>query len=104
MMKRMRSANCAGRASTSFRVERLPATRVYGSSVAVVEPNGLDAIADAERHGTPRDLFGLWFGANSETANFAVGILAVSLYGTSLAGAVAGLALGSGLGYTEISF
>ena len=45
----------------------------------------------------------LWFGANSETANFAVGILAVSLYGTSLAGAFTGLALGSVLGYIAIS-
>ena len=46
----------------------------------------------SERHGSPRDLFGLWFGANAETANFAVGIIAVSLYGTSLAGAIVGLA------------
>jgi len=67
---------------------------VYGSHVAAVEPHGLDAIAENERHGSPRDLFGLWFGANSETANFAVGILAVALYGTSLAGAIAGLVLG----------
>lgn len=76
---------------------------MYGSSVAVVEPHGLDTIDAAERHGSPRDLFGLWFGANAETANFAVGILAVALYGTSLAGAVAGLALGSVLGYTVVS-
>jgi NCS1 family nucleobase:cation symporter-1 len=76
---------------------------VYGASVAAVEPHGLDAIDERERHGSPRDLFGLWFGANSETANFAVGILAVSLYGTSLAGAVMGLAFGSVLGYTAIS-
>jgi NCS1 family nucleobase:cation symporter-1 len=76
---------------------------VYGSNVAAVEPHGLDAIAEDERHGTPRDLFGLWFGANSETANFAVGILAVSLYGTSLAGALTGLACGSVLGYIAIS-
>jgi NCS1 family nucleobase:cation symporter-1 len=76
---------------------------VYGSNVAVVEPHGLDPIDANERHGSPRDLFGLWFGANSETANFAVGILAVSLYGTSFAGAVAGLAFGSVLGYVAIS-
>jgi nucleobase:cation symporter-1, NCS1 family len=76
---------------------------VYGANVAVVEPHGLDAIDGAERHGAPRDLFGLWFGANAETANFAVGILTVALYGTSLAGAVAGLALGSVLGYTIVS-
>ena len=76
---------------------------MYGANVAVVEPHGLDPIDANERHGSPRDLFGLWFGANSETANFAVGILAVSLYGTSLAGALAGLAFGSVLGYIAIS-
>jgi NCS1 family nucleobase:cation symporter-1 len=76
---------------------------VYGANVAIVEPHGLDAIPENDRHGSPRDLFGLWFGANSETANFAVGILAVSLYGTSLAGAVIGLAFGSVLGYIAIS-
>jgi nucleobase:cation symporter-1, NCS1 family len=76
---------------------------VYGANVAVVEPHGLDAIDESERHGSPRDLFGLWFGANSETANFAVGILAVALYGTSLTGALFGLALGSVLGYVAIS-
>jgi NCS1 family nucleobase:cation symporter-1 len=76
---------------------------VYGSNVAVVEPHGLEAITEDERHGLPRDLFGLWFGANSETANFAVGILAVSLYGTSLVGACIGLLAGSVLGYIAIS-
>lgn len=76
---------------------------MYGSSVAVVEPHGLDAIDAPERHGAPRDLFGLWFGANAETANFAVGIIAVALYGTSLAGAVTGLAVGSVLAYTVVS-
>jgi len=77
---------------------------VYGANVAVVEPHGLDAIDANERHGSPRDLFGLWFGANAETANFAVGIIAVALYGTSLAGAVVGLAIGSVLGYSVVSF
>ena len=76
---------------------------MYGSNVAAVEPHGLDAITVNERHGTPRDLFGLWFGANAETANFAVGILAVSLYGTSLAGALTGLTIGSVLGYLAIA-
>ena len=77
---------------------------MYGSNVAAIEPHGLDAIDTAERHGTPRDLFGLWFGANSETANFAVGILAVALYGTSLKGAILGLIAGSILGYAAIAF
>ena len=76
---------------------------MYGANVAVVEPHGLDAIDESERHGSPRDLFGLWFGANSETANFAVGILTVALYGTSLGGAIVGLLIGSVLGYTVVS-
>lgn len=76
---------------------------MYGANVAVVEPHGLDAIGASERHGSPRDLFGLWFGANSETANFAVGIIAVALYGTSLGGAAIGLFIGSVLGYAAVS-
>lgn len=71
----------------------------YGASVGVVEPFALDPIAAAERHGRPRDLFPLWFGANAETANFAVGILVVALYGASLADAAIGLVVGSILGY-----
>ncbi len=78
------------------------ATPVYGSSVTTVEPYALDRIEDRERHGHPRDLFALWFGANAETANFAVGILAVALYGASLRGAVLGLIVGSIFGYTIV--
>src|SRR5580700_9952880 len=101
--KRRLWKNCARPASRSCRARTSAAARVYGTSVAVVEPHGLDTIDAAERHGSPRDLFGLWFGANAETANFAVGILAVALYGTSLAGAVTGLAIGSVLGYSVVS-
>jgi NCS1 family nucleobase:cation symporter-1 len=78
------------------------ATPVYGSSVTTVEPYALDPIEDRERHGKPRDLFALWFGANAETANFAVGILAVALYGASLRGAILGLIIGSIFGYTIV--
>jgi len=74
----------------------------YGDHVVAVEPHGLDAIGDGERHGRPRDLFPLWFGANAETATFAVGILAVALYGTSLTGALAGLLAGNLLGYAVV--
>ncbi|MBV8298365.1 MAG: cytosine permease [Candidatus Eremiobacteraeota bacterium] len=55
-----------------------------------------------ERHGTPRDLFFLWFGANAETATFAVGILSVALYGTSLRGAALGLLAGNALAYVVV--
>lgn len=74
----------------------------YGASVVAVEPHGLDAIDARERHGTPRDLFFLWFGANAETATFAIGILSVALYGTSLRGAALGLLIGNALGYAVV--
>lgn len=80
----------------------MPAAPVYGASLGVVEPYALDHIEQLERHGRPRDLFALWFGANAETANFAVGILAVALYGASLRGAILGLVIGSLLGYTIV--
>ncbi len=74
----------------------------YGSTVAAVEPYALDPIDDAERHGRPRDLFPLWFGANAETATFAIGILTVALYGTSLHDAIVGLVIGNLLGYAIV--
>ncbi len=75
------------------------ASTPYGASVVAVEPHGLEAIDARERHGRPRDLFFLWFGANAETASFAVGILTVALYGTSLAGAALGIVAGNVLAY-----
>jgi NCS1 family nucleobase:cation symporter-1 len=59
----------------------------------------LERIAPCERHGRPRDLFGLWFAANAETATFAVGILTIALYGTSFRGAVLGIVIGNLLSY-----
>jgi NCS1 family nucleobase:cation symporter-1 len=71
----------------------------YGDRIAAVEPFGLERIAERERHGSPRDLFALWFAANAETATFAVGILTVALYGTSFRGAVLGIVIGNLLSY-----
>jgi nucleobase:cation symporter-1, NCS1 family len=72
---------------------------MYHDSVLAIEPYGTGYIDAAERHGKPRDLFGLWFGANAEAATWAVGILATALFGTSLHGAVLGLVLGNLGGY-----
>lgn len=80
----------------------MPAPEVYGAHVVAVEPHGLDPIDARERHGRPRDLFFLWFGANAETATFAVGILTVALYGTSLRGAIIGVVLGNLAAYTIV--
>ncbi len=50
------------------------------------------------RHGTPRDLFTIWFGSNIMLLTIVTGGLAVTVFGLSFAWAVAGLTLGNLLG------
>ncbi|MBC5810348.1 MAG: cytosine permease, partial [Candidatus Eremiobacteraeota bacterium] len=76
----------------------------YGAHVAAVEPHGIERIGETERHGSPRDLFSLWFAANAETATFATGILTIALYGTSFWGAALGIAIGNVAGYGVLGF
>ena len=42
-----------------------------------VERRTIDVVPDAERHGTPRDQFTLWFGANMQITAIVDGALAV---------------------------
>lgn len=72
---------------------------VYRDQVLEVEPTGIEFVLPEQRHGSPRQLFGLWFSANAEIATWMVGIFAVSLYGTSLAGATLGLVAGNLIGF-----
>jgi nucleobase:cation symporter-1, NCS1 family len=80
-------------------IEKGAPDAIYGAKIAEVEPFGIEPIAATERHGTPRDLFGLWFSANAETATWSVGILTIALYGTSLRGAIFGIVVGNLVGY-----
>jgi NCS1 family nucleobase:cation symporter-1 len=77
----------------------MTAERLYRDQVLEVEPTGIEVVAPAQRHGSPRQLFGLWFSANAEIATWMVGVFAVALYGTSLAGAAFGLLIGNVLGF-----
>jgi nucleobase:cation symporter-1, NCS1 family len=72
---------------------------VYRDQVLEVEPTGIEVVTPEQRHGSPRQLFWLWFSANAEIATWMVGVFAVSLYGTSLAGASLGLVVGNLLGF-----
>ena len=73
--------------------------QVYRDQVLEVEPTGIEYIPAEQRHGNPRQLFGLWFSANAEIATWMVGVFAVALYGTSLYGATIGLIVGNLLGF-----
>ncbi|MGV9803588.1 purine-cytosine permease family protein [Mycobacterium sp. NPDC003449] len=70
----------------------------YRDRIAAVEPGGNEFIAEADRHGRPSQLFWTWTSPNLEFATIFVGVLAVSYYGMTFWQAVAGLALGAGLG------
>jgi NCS1 family nucleobase:cation symporter-1 len=72
---------------------------IYKDQVLVVEPTGIEPVADASRHGQARDLFGVWFSANAEIATWMVGVFIAALFGADLRSAVLGIALGNVLGF-----
>lgn len=72
---------------------------LYKDQVLVVEPTGIEPVLAAQRHGGARDLFGVWFSANAEIATWMVGMLVVTLYGTDLKSAIAGIVVGNLLGF-----
>ncbi|WP_422746177.1 purine-cytosine permease family protein [Mycobacterium sp. WMMD1722] len=70
----------------------------YRDKIAAVEPGGNEYIAEADRHGTPRQLLWTWASPNLEFATVFVGVLAVAAYGMTFWQAVAGIVVGTGLG------
>ncbi len=73
---------------------------MYKDQVLVIEPTGIEVVRDAQRHGKPRDLFGVWFSANAEIATWMVGVFVTALYGTDLRSATAGIVFGNLLGFS----
>jgi nucleobase:cation symporter-1, NCS1 family len=72
---------------------------MYKDQVLEVEPTGIEVVRDAQRHGSPRDLFGVWFSANAEIATWVVGVFVTALYGTDLRSATLGIVFGNVLGF-----
>ena len=68
----------------------------YGESVLAVEPGGIEAIPDGDRHGKARALFATWASPNLEFATIYVGALGV-LFGLSFTQAVIGILIGLSL-------
>jgi NCS1 family nucleobase:cation symporter-1 len=71
---------------------------VYGERIAAVEPGGVEYIADAERHGRPRQLLWTWMSPNLEFATVYVGVLPVVLFGGGFWPTALALVLGTALG------
>lgn len=76
----------------------------YRDRIVAVEPGGNEYIAEADRHGTPRQLFWTWTSPNLEFATIFVGMLAVLAFGMTFWQAVAGIVIGTGLGATAHYF
>ncbi|WP_037360545.1 purine-cytosine permease family protein [Amycolatopsis orientalis] len=69
----------------------------YRDRIAVVEPYGVDAIPDSERHGKPVSQFFIWFAAGMNFPIMVLGFVAAG-FGLSLTSAVTAIIGGSLLG------
>ena len=69
----------------------------YRDSIATIEPYGVDAIPDSERHGRPVSQFFIWFAAGMNFPIMVLGFLAVS-FGLSLTASVTAIVAGSFVG------
>lgn len=66
-------------------------------SALAIERRTIEVIPDDERHGTPRNQFTLWFGANMQITAIVDGALAV-VFGADAIWAIVGLLIGNVLG------
>jgi len=69
----------------------------YRDKIAAIEPYGVDAIPDSERHGKAVSQFFIWFAAGMNFPIMVLGFLAVS-YGLSLTASVTAIVAGSFVG------
>jgi NCS1 nucleoside transporter family len=70
----------------------------YGDKVWALEPGGVEAIPEKERHGKARDLFGMWMSPNLEFATIFVGALGIIAFGLNFWESVIAIVLGNALG------
>jgi NCS1 family nucleobase:cation symporter-1 len=75
---------------------------VYKEQVLEVEPTGIETVSEAQRHGMPWHLFGIWFSANAEIATWMVGLTIAAFYGTDLRSAAIGIVLGNVVGFAVL--
>ncbi|GAB7067282.1 cytosine permease [Mycobacterium hodleri] len=71
--------------------------RTTTDSALAIERRTIEVIPDGERHGTPRNQFTLWFGANMQITAIVDGALAV-VFGADAIWAIVGLLIGNVLG------
>ncbi|MQY20176.1 purine-cytosine permease family protein [Nocardia macrotermitis] len=83
--------------STVDEVASAAHSRRYG-----IEIHGIEPIPTTLRHGRPRSLFTLWFGANTQFATLSVGALTTAAFGLRLIPAILAIAVGTLLSSTVV--
>lgn len=78
-------------------------TVAAGSGGALVETRSVDVVPPEERHGSPRGLFSLWFGANTTGVTLLTGSLAI-LTDLSLLWSFLAIALGTLVGSVFVAY
>ncbi len=68
----------------------------------IVEAHGIDLIPDSERHGRPRDLFGMWLGGNLNVFYVVNGAVVISM-GLSFAQSLLAITIGN-LAFLAVGF
>ena len=71
------------------------ASRRMDETGAIVEDRTIQPIPHDQRHGRPRDLFTLWFGANLTTLTVATGALCTAVFHLSLAISIVAIVVGN---------
>ena len=69
-----------------------------------IETNGIEPIAESERHGKPSDLFWIWCAANIGVLDITYGSYLVTFYGLNLAQAVIVMIVGTVLSFLLVGF
>jgi nucleobase:cation symporter-1, NCS1 family len=69
-----------------------------------IETHGIDAIPDSERHGSPRDLFWIWFAANISVLSVTYGGFLVIVYRLNLYQAVFATVVGVIVSFLLVGF
>ncbi len=72
--------------------------------LGIIEEKGIAEVALAERHGSPKAVFGLWMAANIEFATLTTGALATGWLGLSFSSALVAILIANVLGGLVLAF
>jgi nucleobase:cation symporter-1, NCS1 family len=85
-------------------VAQLPGEQPQSDRVWSIETNGINPIPESERHGTPAELFMIWFAANIGVLGITYGAFLVVFYGLGLWQSILAALVGTILSFVLVGF